>query len=102
MFGYSKLDVMFGRETPEARALYYRTSSSRGRRSARRRSRRSTRSPAGHDRRGTYDADILVVALGADIDPELTPGLVEDGNEFYSVAGAERLRDVLPTFAPAT
>ena len=30
--------------------------------------------------------------------PELTPGLVEGGNEFYSVAGAERLREVLPTF----
>ena len=48
--------------------------------------------------RNTYDTDVLVVALGADVVPELTPGLVEGGNEFYSVAGAERLRDVLPTF----
>ena len=29
------------------------------------------------------DADILVVALGADVDPAATPGLVEGGNEFY-------------------
>jgi sulfide:quinone oxidoreductase len=48
--------------------------------------------------RGTYDADILVVALGADLAPEATPGVVEDGNEFYTVAGAERVRDVIPTF----
>src|SRR2546430_17284710 len=48
--------------------------------------------------RASHDADVLVVALGADIVPELTPGLVEGGNEFYTVAGAERLRDVIPTF----
>jgi sulfide:quinone oxidoreductase len=48
---------------------------------------------------GTYDADILVVALGADYDLAATPGLVEGGHEFYSVAAAERLRDFLPTFS---
>ena len=47
---------------------------------------------------GTFDADILVVALGADLDPAATPGLPEGGNEFYSVAGAFALRDVLPRF----
>ena len=46
----------------------------------------------------TYEADVLVVALGADYDLAATPGLVEAGNEFYSVAGAEVLRDVLPSF----
>jgi sulfide:quinone oxidoreductase len=45
-----------------------------------------------------YEADYLVVALGADYDVAATPGLGEAGNEFYSVAGAETLRDVLPTF----
>ncbi len=49
--------------------------------------------------RTTYDTDVLVVALGADIAPELTPGLVEGGNEFYTVAGAERLRDIVASFA---
>ena len=34
---------------------------------------------------------MLVVALGADYDIDATPGLAEGGNEFYSVAGAERL-----------
>ena len=47
---------------------------------------------------GTYDADILVVALGAEYDFAATPGFVEGGAEFYSVEGALRLRDVLPTF----
>ena len=46
----------------------------------------------------TYEADVLVLALGADYDPSATPGLVEGGNEFYSFSGAQKLRDVLPTF----
>jgi len=48
--------------------------------------------------RGGYDADVLVVALGADLAPELTPGLVECGHEFYSPSGAAAVRDVLPGF----
>ena len=47
---------------------------------------------------GVHEADVLVVALGADYDFDATPGLAEGGNEFYSVAGAERLRELLPTF----
>jgi sulfide:quinone oxidoreductase len=46
----------------------------------------------------THEPDILVVALGADLDPEATPGLVEEGSEYYSVEGAERVSRVLPTF----
>jgi sulfide:quinone oxidoreductase len=41
---------------------------------------------------GRYEADVLVIALGADYDINATPGLAEYGNEFYSFAGAERLR----------
>ena len=48
--------------------------------------------------RGTYDADILVVALGADLDPMATPGLVEGGYEFYSLEGAERSYEALSSF----
>jgi sulfide:quinone oxidoreductase len=47
---------------------------------------------------GTFDADVLVVALGADYDQAATPGLVEGGHEFYSVAGATALTDVLTGF----
>jgi sulfide:quinone oxidoreductase len=43
--------------------------------------------------RGVYEADELVIALGADYDMAATPGLgdVRNGGEFYTVGGAERL-----------
>jgi sulfide:quinone oxidoreductase len=47
---------------------------------------------------GTFDAEVIVVALGADLDPSATPGLVEGGNEFYTVDGAFALRHVLSSF----
>src|SRR5262249_58297211 len=47
---------------------------------------------------GSFTGDLLVVALGADLDPAATPGLVEGGHEFYSVEGAFGLRDVLAGF----
>jgi sulfide:quinone oxidoreductase len=47
---------------------------------------------------GTFDADVLVVALGADLDPSATPGLLEVGHEFYTVPGAFALREVLDAF----
>ena len=39
-----------------------------------------------------------MVALGADLDPAATEGLLEGGYEFYSHEGADRVRDVLPSF----
>ena len=99
VFGYSKLDVMFGRQTPDAVRLHYRDivkPSVEFRQETVKTIDPNTRTVTTDG--GTYDADVLVVALGADIVPELTPGLVEGGNEFYSVAGAERLRDVIPAF----
>lgn len=47
---------------------------------------------------GTYEADILAVALGADYDYAATPGFDEDRCEFYSFAGAERMREVFANF----
>jgi sulfide:quinone oxidoreductase len=99
VFGYSKLDVMFGREKPDSVRLPYSVISKPGVHF-----RQETITAIDPEARrvttdaGVYDADILVVALGADYDPAATPGLVEGGNEFYSVAGAERLRQVLPGF----
>src|SRR5512142_901069 len=98
-FGFSKLDVMFGRAKPEAVRVAYRNIVKPGVQffqetitSIDPAARRVTTD------RGTHEAEVLVVALGADYDPAATPGLVEGGNEFYSIAGAERLREVLPTF----
>ena len=100
VFGYSKLDVMFGRKTPDAVRLAYRNIVKPGVRFRQEAitsidpvARRVTTDG------GTYDADVLVVALGADYDQDATPGLKEGGNEFYSFAGAERLRKVIPTFS---
>jgi sulfide:quinone oxidoreductase len=47
---------------------------------------------------GAVEGDVLVIALGADLHPEETPGLVEAGHEFYTVAGAFAARDVLDRF----
>ena len=100
VFGYSKLDVLFGRATPEAVRLAYRDLAKPGVRFLREtitaidpETRRVTTDA------GTHEGDVLVIALGADYDFDATPGLVEAGNEFYSVAGAERLATVLPTFS---
>jgi sulfide:quinone oxidoreductase len=46
-----------------------------------------------------HEADHLVIALGADYDLAATPGLAEHGEEFYSVAGAERLAGILGSFS---
>jgi sulfide:quinone oxidoreductase len=100
VFGFSKLDVMFGRETPDAVRLAYRNISKAGVR-FRHESITAIDPMARRVKtdRGTYEADMLVVALGADYDLAATPGLVEGGNEFYSVGGAERVREVLPAFS---
>jgi len=99
VFGYSKLDVMFGRATLEAVRLPYGNIAKAGVRFVR----QAVTAIDPQERRVTTDsevheADFLVVALGADYDLEATPGLAVGGNEFYSVAGAARLGELLPTF----
>jgi sulfide:quinone oxidoreductase len=99
VFGFSKLDVMFGRQLPPAVRHPYHDIVKPGVRFVQTTVRsidptaRQTVTDA-----GTFAADVLVVALGADYDPAATPGLVEGGHEFYSVPGAFALRDVLPRF----
>ncbi len=41
----------------------------------------------------TLTGDYLVVALGAELAPETVPGLTAAGHNFYTLAGAESLRD---------
>jgi len=41
------------------------------------------------------DADYLIVTLGAELAPELVPGLADAGHNFYTLAGAESLRAAL-------
>ena len=100
VFGFSKLDLMFGRKDlagvrvpyshlhkPSVRFVQETILTIDPER------RRVTTNAA------TYEPDILVVALGADLDPAATPGMVEEGSEFYTVEGAARVSELLPAFA---
>jgi sulfide:quinone oxidoreductase len=100
VFGFSKLDVMFARTTPDAVRLPYSEVAKPGVRVLREtvtaidpETRRVTTDA------GVHEADVLVLALGAAYDMDATPGLAEGANEFYSVPGAERLAEIIPTFS---
>ena len=98
-FGFSKLDVMFGRRAAADVRLHYEDFSKDG--VVFRRERITSIDPDGRHvttDEGSYEADVLAVALGADYDIAATPGFGEGGFEYYSVAGAERLREVIPSF----
>lgn len=49
-------------------------------------------------RGGTLEYDYLVFATGARLVPEQVPGLVQGSYEFYSLEGAQRLREALRRF----
>jgi|SRR5215218_342354 len=100
VFGYSKLDVLFRRETLDAVRLPYADIAKPGVRFLQ----ETVTSIDPEVRRvttdaGTHEADVLVIALGADYDMDATPGLAEGGNEFYSVAGAQRLAPKVAEFS---
>jgi sulfide:quinone oxidoreductase len=102
-FGFSKLDILFGKLDAAAARLYYRDIALAGVQF--RQERVTAIDPAARHvttDRASYDADILVVALGADYDLAATPGFSEGGFEYYSIAGAERMRDALPRFTGGT
>jgi sulfide:quinone oxidoreductase len=99
VFGYSKLELMLGRQSAEDVRLPYSSIDKDGVEFRQEtvtgidpRARRVTTDA------GSYDADFLVVAMGADYDMDATPGLEAGGFEYYTVAGAERLRDALTEF----
>jgi len=98
-FGFSKLEVMLGRESAEEVKLPYGEIDMEG--VEFRQETVTGIDPAGRrvsTDTGSHDADFLVVALGADYDFAATPGFEEGGHEYYSLAGAERLRDALAEF----
>ncbi len=102
-FGFSKLDILFGRKATEDVLLHYSDISKGG---VEFRQERVTSIDPEKRRvttdEGSYDADVLAVALGAGYDMAATPGFEEGGFEYYSVAGAERMRDILPDFDSGT
>lgn len=100
VFGFSKLDVMFGKRTAAQVSNPYSSIAKPGVRFVR----TTVRSIDPNAKRvetdeGAFEADFLVVALGADLDPSATPGLVEGGHEYYTNRGAFAVRDVLARFA---
>jgi sulfide:quinone oxidoreductase len=99
VFGFSKLDVMFGRTVPTAVRHPYADIAKPGVTFVQ----ASVLAIDPASRRvqtdaGSFEGDFLVVALGADLDPSLTPGLLEDGHDFYTEESAFALRDVLAAF----
>ncbi len=99
VFGFSKLEVMFGRATAPAVQHHYADIVKPGVHFVQA-SITSIDAANKHVETdaGAFDADILVIALGADLDPSATPGLVEGGYEFYTEQAAFALRDVLASF----
>jgi sulfide:quinone oxidoreductase len=99
VFGYAKLDVMFGRTTSDAVRLPYAEFVKPGVAFV-----RDTVVAIDPERRrvtttsGSFDADVLVIALGADYEFAATPGLSE-ADEFYSEAGAFGLRSRVDDFS---
>jgi sulfide:quinone oxidoreductase len=102
-FGFSKLDVLLGRRAAADVRLYYRDI-----RKEAVEFRQETVTEIDPERRvvktdnGSYEADVLVVALGAEYDFAATEGFAEGGFEYYSLAGAERLRDAIREFDAGT
>ena len=100
VFGFAKLDVLFGLRSPQDVRSYYRDIAKPG--VTFRQETITAIDPTTRQvrtNRGEYDADVLVVALGADLDPAATPGIDQGfGHEFYSVAGAEKARKVVAEF----
>ena len=98
-FGFSKLDVMFGHKPADAVKIPYSRILKRG--VVFRQETVTAIDPVTRTvttQNGMVQADVLVVALGANYDIGATPGLAEWGNEYYSFSGAEKLRGILPDF----
>ncbi|KAA0979786.1 NAD(P)/FAD-dependent oxidoreductase [Paeniglutamicibacter gangotriensis] len=99
MFGFSKLDVLFGRLTEAEASHPYSQLDKPGVNHVR--ATILSIDPVAkrvETDAGSFAADYLVVALGADLDPSATPGLVECGHEFYSIPGALAAREALNEF----
>jgi sulfide:quinone oxidoreductase len=99
VFGFSKLDVMFGRTSPDHVRHSYRDIAKPGVEFVQTTIRKIDASARRVETdAGVFEGDYLVVALGADLDPTATRGLLEGGHEFYSVAGAFATREAIDRF----
>lgn len=99
VFGFSKLELLFGRASVEQVRIPYAEVDKPGVRMLRETitaidpEAKRVRTDAGE-----HEGDAMVIALGADYDFDATPGLAASGEEFYSVAGAERAAAAVASF----
>lgn len=99
VFGFSKLDVMFGRTDAEHVSHRYADIVKPGVRFVQA---EITAIDADAKRvettAGPFDGDFLVIALGADYDLSYTPGLAESGCEYYANSSAFELKSKIAEF----
>ena len=98
VFGFSKLDTLFGKSKTTWRTPYKNLNLPSVTFRQERIQRIDPDAKKVETSDGTYDADVIVVALGADLDVDATPGLATGGHEFYSVAGAEHAAKAISEF----
>jgi len=103
MIGFTKFDVMFGRRSVEEIKSYYKNIAMDGIKFVR--DTIEVIDPLNKiikTSTSDFTYDFLIVTLGADLAPEATPGFIEDGYEFYSLPGAQRLFSVIDDFRSGT
>jgi sulfide:quinone oxidoreductase len=100
VFGFSKLDIMIGHAKPQAVRLPYANFTKSGVQLTQESitkidpvAKRVTTNA------GSYTADYLVVALGADYDWDATPGLAEVNDILYGGGGREAPRRTIKFYA---
>jgi sulfide:quinone oxidoreductase len=103
IIGFSKFEVMFGRRAAAQVKSYYADLSAEGVNFV-----QDTIEQIDLSRKivtttkASFGYDFLILGLGAELAPELMPGFVEGGYEFYSLDGAEKLFPILDRFTSGT
>lgn len=100
MVGFAKLDVQFGDATLESvRAPYARVALPGVQFLQERVTAIDPAARSVTTDRNTYNADFVVVALGADYDPEATPGFTESGGDLYAAENAPKVAERIRAFS---
>lgn len=98
-FGFSKLDMMFRGASLESIRIPYSEAGKPGVTILREEiTAIDPESRTVTTDQGSYQSDVLVIALGADFDFEATPGLDRYGHEFYSFTGAAKAAAPIAAF----
>ena len=98
-FGFSKFEVMFGYKTCDDVCMAYRHINKPGVKFLQ--ANVLEIDPATKKittDKGELEAEVIVIALGAEYDVAATPGLLEGGFEFFSLEGAQKLQPIIPRF----